>query len=266
MARKMKSASVQRPVNNTAKRANRKNPREDRNTNPNQFGDQEQGGFRLPRPKKKITLIPRNLTQESYIDALYDESINLVISTGEAGTGKSYVACCFAIEQLLAGKVDKIIVTRPMVQVSGEAPIGAVPGKISDKISPWAAPILDVFKEFFDVPTVEKLLVNEVIELIPLSIMRGRSLKRAVIIMDEMQNSTCESMLMALTRLGEGSKMIITGDRRQTDLRGKSGLADVIEKLNRIESSRIAMVHFTARDIERHPLIFDILRAYGHTD
>ena len=154
--------------------------------------------------------------QRPYIRALQDAEMDVVIATGPAGTGKTYPAVVHAIKALQAGDIKKVIITRPMVASGGEE-LGVLPGGIIEKVAPWCIPVLDIFKEFYSVYQVEQMLKREEIEIAPLAIMRGRTLKNAVVIGDEMQNTTIGQMKMFLTRLGEGSRMIVTGDTEQFD-------------------------------------------------
>ena len=244
---------------NNAKRANRPNPREDRNINK----------FSVPtfnteqRIKKKVELLPRNLRQEEYIDLLEDDTKNIVFSMGPAGTGKTLLATLYAIKQFQAGEIEKIIITRPLV-ATGEN-IGALPGDLIAKLSPWCIPVLDIFKEIYSVNYVKKLLEEETLELAALSLMRGRSLKRCVVIGDEMQNATKEQMKMFLTRIGDDCKMIVTGDVAQHDraYTDNNGLKDFIHRLEQKQPNRIGMVKFHQNEVERHPVIEDVLGLYG---
>lgn len=246
-----------------AKRANRPNPREDRNIshkNPKfnvvpMFSEQQ-------TKKKKVELLPRNLHQEHYLDLLTDNRNSVVFATGPAGTGKTLLATLYAIKMLQEGQIDKIIITRPAVSVDEQH--GFLPGTLLDKMAPWVIPITDVFKEHYSVAALERMLEEEVIEIAPLAYMRGRTLKRAIILFDESQNATPNQMKMVLTRIGEDSRMFITGDVQQHD-RGfeKNGLKDFMERLSRANSKHIKMVEFEQGDVERHPVIEEILSLYG---
>lgn len=215
--------------------------------------------YRKPT-KQKVTLLPKNLAQETYIDALTNSNINIVFACGYAGSGKTYLATLYAIQCLKNGTCDKIVVTRPNIAVD-DKDIGYLPGDILKKMSPWTKPVLDVFEEYYSVKEITHMIEENVIELVPMAYLRGRTFKNAVVIVDEAQNTTKTSMLSALTRIGEGSKMIITGDTRQTDRGKDNGLTDF---LDRFESSRhIAVCHFDKNSIERHPIISEILHLYG---
>lgn len=247
-----------------AKRANRPNPREDRNIQQNNrsFANTTVGASPEPRMKKRAEVLPRNLRQEEYCDLLHDDNNAVVFATGPAGTGKTLLCTLFAIKQLQEGKIDKIIITRPAVSVDEQH--GFLPGTLLEKMAPWVIPITDVFKEFFSVQALEKMLQDEVIEIAPLAYMRGRTLKRAIILFDESQNATPNQMKMVLTRLGDESRMFVTGDINQHD-RGfnDNGLKDFMHRLSMHNSSRIKLVSFDRTHVERHPVIEEILTLYG---
>lgn len=247
-----------------AKRADRPNPRAERNTNRNNqstpgYDVQELERF-VPR-KRRVDLIPRSLTQEKYIKALEDEEQYIVFATGPAGSGKTLLATMYAIKALKEGLVDKIIITRPAVSVDEDH--GFLPGTLIEKMAPWVIPIMDVFKEYYSPKQIEKMIEDEMIEIAPLAYMRGRTLKNAVVLFDECQNSTPNQMKMVLTRIGENSKMIITGDINQHD-RGfeKNGLKDFIARFANKKSDHISVLEFDNSDVERHPIIEEILELY----
>jgi phosphate starvation-inducible PhoH-like protein len=212
------------------------------------------------QPKQKVVLLPKNVAQERYIDALENDNINIVFATGYAGTGKTYIATLYAIKCLREGIVDKIVISRPNVAID-DKDIGFLPGDIYAKMSPWTKPILDVFEEYYSVKEITAMIEENIIELLPLAYIRGRTLKNSIIILDEAQNTTKNSMLSALTRIGEGSKMIITGDIRQSDRSKNNGLSDFLDRF--INSRRIAVCEFDKDAIERHPVIGEILKMYG---
>ncbi len=260
-------------INKRAKRANKPNPREDRN-----FGGRP-GRRNGPRhqaeiiqfdpdfdrgtsKKKKVELIPRNVAQEEYIECLFDPSRHIVFAMGPAGCGKTLLASQYAIHGLQAGDFDKIIITRPAVSVDEQH--GFLPGSLIEKMAPWVLPIMDVFKEHYTPAQVEKMLLDEVIEIAPLAYMRGRTFKRAIILFDEAQNATPNQMKMVLTRIGEESKLLVTGDLKQHD-RGfeENGLKDFVERVTSKGSHTIAVCEFEAADVERHPVLEEILGLYG---
>jgi phosphate starvation-inducible PhoH-like protein len=213
-----------------------------------------------PKIKQKIKLLPKNLAQEKYVDALQDENTNIVFAVGPAGTGKTFLATLYAIQQLKAGQIDKIVITRPNVSVD-DKDIGFLPGDIYKKMSPWTKPVLDIFEEYYSIRDITYMIENNIIELLPLAFVRGRTLKNSIIIFEESQNSTKTSMMSVLTRIGENSKLIITGDVKQSD-RGKSnGLTDFLNRFTK--SEHIAICNFGNDSIERHPVIGEILQLYG---
>ena len=210
--------------------------------------------------KKKVELIPKNVAQERYIDALEDQNIDIVFACGYAGSGKTYLATLYAVQCLKDGTCDKIVITRPNIAVD-DKDIGFLPGDILKKMAPWTRPVMDVLEEYFTVKEITAMIEENVIELVPLAHIRGRTFKNSIVILDEAQNTTSSSMLSALTRIGQGSKMIITGDTRQSD-RGKSnGLQDFLDRFS--SSKKIAVCHFDKKSVERHPVIGEILRLYG---
>ena len=215
--------------------------------------------YRKPT-KQKVTLLPKNLAQETYIDALENSNINIVFACGYAGSGKTYLATLYAIKSLMEGKCDKIVITRPNIAVD-DKDIGFLPGDIMKKMAPWTRPVLDVLEEYYSVKEITYMIEENIIELVPLAFIRGRTFKNAIVIVDEAQNTTKSSMLSALTRIGEGSKMIITGDIKQSDRGASNGLSDFLERFN--NSKHIKVCHFDKKSIERHPVIGEILRIYG---
>ena len=171
---------------------------------------------------------PKSYNQEQYLKYLKDPSVKILFVVGPAGSGKTYLACNEAIQLLKNGFINKIILTRPLVPV--EEDIGFLPGNIIKKMDPWTKPIIDIFEEKYSKQEIEKLIHNNIIEISPLAFMRGRTFKNAYIIADEMQNSSPNQMLMLTTRIGENSKMIITGDLKQSDKPDISGLNDFLQK------------------------------------
>lgn len=244
-----------------AKRANRPNPREDRNVHHQNTPINIEDSSR----RKKVQLLPRNLAQEIYCDMLEDERKSLVFATGPAGTGKTLLATLYAIKQLQLGNIKKIIITRPAVSVDEQH--GFLPGTLIDKMAPWVIPITDVFKEYYSVQQLERMLEDEIIEVAPLAYMRGRTLKNAIVIFDEAQNALPSQMKMVLTRIGDGSRMFITGDMAQHD-RGfaDNGLKDFLYRLSLSKSEHIGVCNFEKGDVERHPCIEDVLSLYGELD
>ncbi len=210
--------------------------------------------------KRKVSLVPKNLAQETYIDALENPKMNIVFAVGYAGSGKTYLATLFAIQQLKAGAVDKIVISRPNIAVD-DKDIGFLPGDIYKKMSPWTKPVLDVLEEYYSVKDITSMIEENVIELVPMAYLRGRTFKNAIVLIDEAQNTTKNSMLSALTRIGENSKMIITGDIKQSDRGRDNGLSDFLGRFT--SSKHISVCHFGHDSVERHPIITEILGMYG---
>ena len=200
----------------------------------------------------------KTVGQKKYVDAIKKNTV--VFGVGPAGTGKTYLAVCLAVSAFKGKQVEKIILTRPAVE-AGEK-LGFLPGDLQTKVDPYLRPLYDALQEMFGMETYLKLMEKGSIEIAPLAYMRGRTLSNAFIILDEAQNTTCEQMKMFLTRMGDGSKMVITGDVTQIDLPEgkKSGLKQAVSILKNIEG--IETVTLTAKDVVRHPLVMQIVRAY----
>ena len=205
---------------------------------------------------------PKTANQKRYVDAIEDHTITFGI--GPAGTGKTYLAMAKAVSALQAKKVNRIILTRPAVE-AGEH-LGFLPGTLNEKIDPYLRPLFDALHDMIDIETIPRMMQSGIIEVAPLAYMRGRTLNDAFIILDEAQNTTPEQMKMFLTRLGFGSKMVITGDVTQIDLPNgqHSGLRVVRDILKGIDD--IAFLELTAEDVVRHRLIGDIVKAYDKFD
>ena len=200
----------------------------------------------------------KTVGQKKYVDAIKKNTV--VFGVGPAGTGKTDLAVCLAVSAYKGKQVEKIILTRPAVE-AGEK-LGFLPGDLQTKVDPYLRPLYDALQEMFGMETYLKLMEKGSIEIAPLAYMRGRTLSNAFIILDEAQNTTTEQMKMFLTRMGDGSKMVITGDVTQIDLPEgkKSGLKHAISILKNIEG--IETVTLTAKDVVRHPLVMEIVRAY----
>ncbi len=214
------------------------------------------GNFEIKTRKKVIE--PRTDAQKAYVKALFEHE--LAFGIGPAGTGKTYLAVAVGVSMFIDGKVDKIILSRPAVE-AGER-LGFLPGAMEDKVDPYMQPLYDALNDFLPGKQLAKLKEEKKIEIAPLAFMRGRTLSNAFVVLDEAQNATTMQMKMFLTRLGEGSRMVITGDRSQVDLpRGvQSGLAHAEQLLGGIKD--ISFSYFTSSDVVRHPLVRAIIEAY----
>ena len=201
---------------------------------------------------------PRSLAQKRYVEAIRQGA--LTFGVGPAGTGKTYLAVCMAARRLLDRDVRRIILTRPAIE-AGEN-LGFLPGTFEDKVSPYMRPIYDSLFDLIDPPKVHRMVEQGIIEIAPLAYMRGRTLSEAFVILDEAQNTTPQQMKMFLTRLGERTTAVVTGDPSQVDLpRGqRSGLVDALDILSGVQT--VSVQRFTAGDVMRHPLVEDIIRAY----
>jgi phosphate starvation-inducible PhoH-like protein len=206
--------------------------------------------------RKVIT--PKGITQKKYIEAIRRSEV--VFGIGPAGTGKTYLAVAMAVSYLMKGEINRIILVRPAVE-AGEK-LGFLPGDITEKVNPYLRPLYDALYDMLSFDKVVRLFQKGVIEIAPLAFMRGRTLNDAFIILDEAQNTTSEQMKMFLTRLGQNSKAVITGDVTQIDLppTTKSGLIEAMEILEGIEG--ITFVYFTKKDVVRHPIVQKIIEAY----
>ena len=200
----------------------------------------------------------KTVGQKEYVDKIKKNDVTFGV--GPAGTGKTYLAVAMAVSAYKQKEIEKIILTRPAVE-AGER-LGYLPGDLQSKVDPYLRPLYDALQEMFGLETYQKLIERGVIEIAPLAYMRGRTLNNSFIILDEAQNTTKEQMKMFLTRMGEGSKMIITGDVTQIDLpEGKtSGLKHAVSILKNLEG--IAIVNLTYKDVVRHPLVMRIIKAY----
>jgi phosphate starvation-inducible PhoH-like protein len=213
---------------------------------------------RIQTSAKKTTVTPKTVGQKRYIELIRDHDV--VFGIGPAGTGKTYLAVAMAVAALKAETVSRIILTRPAVE-AGEA-LGFLPGDLYEKIAPYLRPLNDALHDMLPGEDILKFSERGILEIAPLAYMRGRTLNNAFIILDEAQNTTAEQMLMFLTRLGHGSKAVVTGDPTQIDLPGqkRSGLIEALRVLHRVEG--VAVMEFDKRDVVRHPLVQRIIAAY----
>ena len=218
------------------------------------------GDYELRTRKKSIE--PRTDAQKAYVRSLFQNE--LAFGIGPAGTGKTYLAVAVGVTMLIGGHVDKIILSRPAVE-AGER-LGFLPGDMKEKVDPYMQPLYDALNDFLPAKQMQKLMEEKRIEIAPLAFMRGRTLSNAFVVLDEAQNATTMQMKMFLTRLGEGSRMVVTGDRTQIDLpRGiQSGLTDAERILDGVKG--ISFSYFTAKDVVRHPLVARIIKAYEVED
>ncbi|HEX3535271.1 MAG TPA: PhoH family protein [Stellaceae bacterium] len=218
----------------------------------------EEAGFRT----RKRRVVPRTAAQAEYVKAMREKE--LVFGLGPAGTGKTYLAVAAGVDLLMTGRVERLILSRPAVE-AGER-LGFLPGDLRDKVDPYLRPIFDALNDMLPAEQLAKRLGTGEIEVAPIAFMRGRTLAHAFVILDEAQNTTPVQMKMFLTRLGEGSRMVINGDPTQVDLPvgTRSGLADALEALHGLDDA--AVVRFTAQDVVRHRLVARIVGAYETRD
>jgi len=210
---------------------------------------------------------PMNPKQEKLEGLLRNPKFPIVVVDGVAGTGKTLLSTQYAIQMLEEDKIKKIVLTRPTIYTGPD--IGYLPGSLDEKMNPWLMPMLDVFSEYYRREKMKRMLDEKTVEIVPLGFMRGRSFKNCVILADEMQNSYPEQMKMLLTRIGSDSRLIITGDIKQSDLKEVNGLEDFLERLDKKYSDSqtmfqdgVSLVRFDQNCIERHPVITKILSLY----
>jgi phosphate starvation-inducible protein PhoH and related proteins len=216
-----------------------------------------------PVKQKPIEIVPRSRNQERLVLALQSTDQHIVVTAGPAGTGKTYLAMLAAVKAFRAGEVDRIVLTRPAVGVEDEKH-GFLPGDLNQKMDPWVRPLTDILREYYRQPDIQAMIEEQTIEIAPLAFMRGRTFKNAYIIADEMQNATPSQCKMLMTRIGEGSKIVITGDVEQADRnRGNNGLMDLCQRLQEGGVKGIAVCHLDNRDIQRHKIIDSVLNLYA---
>jgi phosphate starvation-inducible PhoH-like protein len=205
---------------------------------------------------------PKNISQERYVHILKQKSKKIVVATGPAGTGKTLFATEFGVRNFLLGTYEKLIFTRPSVSVDED--LGYLPGTLEEKMAPWVRPIYNILYQFISPKEVTALMEEKIIEISPLGYMRGRTFKNCWIVADEMQNSTISQMKMLLTRLGENSRLVITGDLEQYDRQNElNGLDDFLHKFRGKRSTSITSFEFQRGDIQREEVVKEILDIYG---
>ena len=216
-----------------------------------------------PVKQRPIDIVPRTRNQERLVLALQDADQHIVVTAGPAGTGKTYLAMLAAVKAFREGEIDRIVLTRPAVGVEDEKH-GFLPGDLNQKMDPWVRPLTDILREYYRQPDIAAMIADQVIEIAPLAFMRGRTFKGAYIIADEMQNATPNQVKMLMTRIGEGSKIVITGDVEQADRnRGNNGLLDLCQRLQEGGVKGIAVCGLDNRDIQRHKIIDSVLNLYA---
>ncbi|NRB35342.1 MAG: PhoH family protein, partial [Rhodobacteraceae bacterium] len=237
--------------------ANRPKDETPQDTRDGQQFEMFKGGPVEIKTRKKL-IEPRTDAQKAYVQSLFKHE--MAFGIGPAGTGKTYLAVAVGVSMFITGQVDRIILSRPAVE-AGER-LGFLPGDMKDKVDPYMQPLYDALNDFMPSKDLGKLIEEKKIEIAPLAFMRGRTLSNAFVVLDEAQNATAMQMKMFLTRLGEGSRMVITGDRSQVDLpKGvTSGLSEAERLLKPIP--KISFNYFTAEDVVRHPLVAAIIKAY----
>jgi phosphate starvation-inducible PhoH-like protein len=216
-----------------------------------------------PVKQRPIDIVPRTRNQERLVMALQQADQHIVVTAGPAGTGKTYLAMLAAVRAFRAGEVDRIVLTRPAVGVEDERH-GFLPGDLNQKMDPWIRPLTDILRDYYRVADIAAMIAEQTIEIAPLAFMRGRTFKNSFIIADEMQNATPSQCLMLLTRIGSGSKIVITGDVEQADrARGQNGLVDLCQRLEKGGVKGIAVCELDSRDIQRHQIIDQVLKLYS---
>ena len=212
----------------------------------------------IPKTRKRVEIKPITPTQEEYIRAI--DRNDITFGVGPAGTGKTYLATLMAMEYHTEGLVDRIVICRPAINAGGEK-IGFLPGSITQKMDPYTRPIFDAFRTYWSQQTITDYIGRGTIEICPLAYMRGRTFARTFVVADEMQNATPEQMLMLLTRLGQESKMVVTGDPVQSDVNGTSCFhvaSDILGGIDEIE-----FIHYSKADVVRHPTVKKVLDAWS---
>ena len=210
---------------------------------------------------KKHVIAPRNAAQQQYVNWLEDPKVPICLGVGPAGTGKTLFAGLAAVRSFERGDVDKIIVTRPLVSVNKEE-LGFLPGNLQKKMDPWVVPLFDTFLEEWSQKELDAMLRTGALEIAPLGFMRGRTFKRTFVLADEVQNASPDQLFMLLTRLGEDSKLVMTGDVRQSDYGRGNGLEDLLTRLTKQDVEGIRTTNFLNSDVERSQIVKTILALY----
>jgi len=223
--------------------------------------DFNQANFKI-KNRRPVNIFAQTKNQQVYLDYLNDPEKEIVVVSGPAGTGKTYLAMLTAIKQLREGQCDKIVLTRPAVTVDDEKH-GFLPGDLQEKMEPWVKPLLDILKEYYTSKDIKHMFEEEIIEITPLAFCRGRTFKNSWIILDEAQNASPNQFKMLMTRIGENSKIVITGDIEQTDRKTcQNGLLDLKNKLNKMLVPGLVTFEFNYTDIRRHHIIEHIINLY----
>ncbi|RMH14111.1 MAG: PhoH family protein [Gammaproteobacteria bacterium] len=211
----------------------------------------------FPNSRKRVEITPRNHTQRELLKSITRNIITMAI--GPAGTGKTYIAAMSALKYLTDEQVKKIVITRPVVTAGAER-IGYLPGSLEEKMDPWLKPIFDVFEEYWSAKTIMDRIHDGTIEIVPLGFMRGRSFKDCFILADEIQNATLDQILMLLTRIDDGSKMVITGDPDQTDMKNLDVIHETARRLQNVKN--IGIIEFDPSEVVRSDIVAAILEAW----
>lgn len=213
-------------------------------------------------PKRPVDLIPKTRGQEQLVVSLLNPSTDITVAVGPAGTGKTYLAMQAAVRALRSKQVERLILTRPAVGVEDERH-GFLPGDLISKMEPWTRPLLDVLREYYHAREITRMLDEQIVEISPLAYMRGRTFKHSWIVADEMQNATPAQVKMLLSRIGQGSRIVITGDVEQADRQSEdNGLKDLCARLHDHRVAGIDLIMLCSKDTQRHPLINSILDLY----